>query len=84
VIKAKRIEFYSTDGCPPCEVALQQLIPIADSFGVPVQIIKDGPAGQVIPQTCVIRDGENGRENKKCIFGWDETYATDLLETLRE
>jgi len=83
VIKAKRIEFYSNDGCKPCEVALQQLRPIADSFGVPVQIIKEGPAGEVIPKTCIIRDGENGKETKRCIQGWDENFVTDLIYHLK-
>jgi hypothetical protein len=83
VIKAKRIEFTSMDGCPPCEIALQQLRPIADSFDVPIRIIKNGPVGEVIPMTCVIKDGENGREVRRCIMGWNEGYVKDLLDYLR-
>jgi hypothetical protein len=87
VSKIKRVEFITIDStktkgheCKPCTLALNELRPIVNRLGVPLQIIETSNE-LTYPQTCAITDGAEGEE-ADCIIGWDETYANDVLALL--
>lgn len=81
--KPKRIEFITIGGCKTCDIALQDLLPMAKEKSVPVHILPFMEGEALLPKTCVVRE-VNGVEVKKCTEGYDQNYKKDIEEMIDE
>lgn len=81
VTDTKRIEFRTVGGCKSCDVALNELLPIAKEKRVPVHVLPIEKGDTFVPMTCIVKE-INGEETMVCVKGWDEDYGEDMQKLL--
>jgi hypothetical protein len=81
VTDIKRVEFKTVGGCKSCDVALNELLPIAKERSVPVHVLPIGKGDTFVPMTCVVKE-INGEESEVCVKGWDKDYEEDMRDLL--
>lgn len=79
--KPKRIEFITDGGCKSCDIALNELLPLAKERSIPVHVLPLRKDSSFIPETCIIRE-KDGKEVEDCIEGWDKDYEKDIKKLL--
>ena len=64
--KPKRVEFITVGGCISCDVALNELLPIAKEKSIPVHVLPLREDTDFVPETCIIRE-KDGVETEDCV-----------------
>lgn len=62
----KKLEIRKTDECSTCYTAIEELVPLAKQYNIPVEIKEAKEYDTFVPVVCMVED-----EIKTCFQGYD-------------